>query len=300
MWSSCDYFVRLFAFFLSALECTGFLVFLLLVISLLDNIVGRESVVCHTFSLLFEHFALFRFLRLSVLFTLSYPFFLCHLVFLLLVTSLLDNMVGLQSDVCRTFTSLFEHITLFRFFGCLRCSCCLTHSSCVISSSFSSLLCWTTWSVKSLMFAAPTLCSFSISRSSGFCGCLWCSHCLIHSSCVISSSFFSSLLYWTTWSVKSLMFAAPTLCSFSISRSSGFCGCLWCSRCLIHSSCVISSSFFSSLLYWTTWSVKSLMFATPSPCTFSISRSSSFFSCLWCSCLYFLLFPAGQHGHSEV
>ena len=109
-------FVRLFALFLSALKCTGPLVFFLLVISPLDNMVGWESVVCRTFSLLFEHFAHFRFLRLFVVFTLSYSFFLCHLVFLLLVTSLLDNMVGLESDVCRTFTSLLEHIALF---GCL-------------------------------------------------------------------------------------------------------------------------------------------------------------------------------------
>ena len=94
------------------------------------------------------------------------------------------------------------------------------------------------------MFAAPTPCSFSISRSSGFFDSLWCSRCLIHASCVISSSFFSSLLCWTTWLVKSLMFAAPSPCSFSISRSSGFFDSLWCSRCLIHASCVISSSFF--------------------------------------------------------
>ena len=108
-------FVRLFAFFLSALECTGLLVFLLLVISPLDNMVGRESVVCRTFSLLFEHFALFGFLQLSVVFSLSHSFFLCHLVFLLLVTSLLDNMVGQESDVCRTYTLLFQHFALFRF-----------------------------------------------------------------------------------------------------------------------------------------------------------------------------------------
>ena len=87
----------------------------LLVTSLLDNIVGQESDVCRTYTLLFQHFALFRFLRLSVVFPLSYSCFLCHLVFLLLLTSLLDNMVGQEFDVCRTFTLLFQHFALFRF-----------------------------------------------------------------------------------------------------------------------------------------------------------------------------------------
>ena len=90
------------------------LVFLLLVTSLLDNMVGLESDVCRTFTSLFKHIALFRFLRRSVMFLLSYLFFLCHLVFLL-VTSLLDNMVSQEFDVCRTFTLLFQHFALFRF-----------------------------------------------------------------------------------------------------------------------------------------------------------------------------------------
>ena len=241
VWSSCDLFVRLFAFFLSALECTGLLVFLLLVISPLDNMFGREFVVCRTFSLLFEHFALFRFLWLSVVFTLSYSFFLCHLVFLLLVTSLLDNMGGLESDVCRTFTSLFEHIALFRF---LRRSVMflLSYScSCVISSSFSSLLCWTTWSVNSLRFAAPSPCSFSISRSSGFFGCLWCSCYPIHpgnflSSCSnVALSLFSPLPCWNTWSFGSLMYAAPSPCSLSTQRSSCLFVCLCCFHSVLYS-----------------------------------------------------------------
>ena len=87
----------------------------LLVTSLLDNMVGQESDVCRTYTLLFQHFALFRFLRLSMVFPLSYSCFLCHLVFLLLLTSLLDNMVGQEFDVCRTFTLLFQHFALFRF-----------------------------------------------------------------------------------------------------------------------------------------------------------------------------------------
>ncbi|XP_062507762.1 uncharacterized protein LOC134184163 [Corticium candelabrum] len=91
------------------------LVFLLLLTSLLDNMVGQEFDVCRTFTLLFQHFALFRFLRLSMVFPLSYSCFLCHLVFLLLLTSLLDNMVGQEFDVCRTFTLLFQHFALFRF-----------------------------------------------------------------------------------------------------------------------------------------------------------------------------------------
>ncbi|XP_062521865.1 uncharacterized protein LOC134196671 [Corticium candelabrum] len=94
------------------------LVFLLLLTSLLDNMVGQEFDVCRTFTLLFQHFALFRFLRLSVVFLLSYSswkffviLFECRLVFIF-SSSLLDNMVIRESDVCRTFTLLFEHSAL--------------------------------------------------------------------------------------------------------------------------------------------------------------------------------------------
>ena len=129
--------------FFGSLWCSRCL-FVFLVTSLLDNMVGLEFDVCCTFTSLFEHIALFRFLWRSVMFLLSYSFFLCHLLFLL-VTSLLDNMVGQQSDVCRTYTLLFQHSRSSSFFCCLWCSRCLIHASCVISSSsFSSLLCWTT------------------------------------------------------------------------------------------------------------------------------------------------------------
>ena len=122
------------------------LIFQILVTSLVDFTVSRESEVCRNSIPLFEHPALsFRFLCLFVVFLLILSSHVCHLVFFL-ITSLVDIIISRESEACRNFIPLFEHPALFRFLRLFDGFFCTISFNMHVSSrsSYLSSLLWST------------------------------------------------------------------------------------------------------------------------------------------------------------